>query len=244
MTSHDQSSASGRLVGYWQGGGESVQFNEDGTLEYAGQKFFYVAGQDVLTVVPLANMIQMPYRQEGDTLIIEINGQQQVFKRQSQSQQSSNAAQVVEDLLKNLLGPNFKMPNLQASSPAQSSGPGTSALAGVWVGQESSLDPSFYMSYTQYLTLYPDGSVGYDKSEGGASRTQVSAALERFTYFSSGRAGNKDIWGQWQSDGSSIIIHWRDNSTWRGQVELASGRMMMFGIGVIEQGSNVIFQRQ
>lgn len=246
MTRPEQGSApeAGGLVGYWQGSGESVQFNADGTLEYAGQNFLYLVGKDVLTLVPLDNVIQLPYTQKGDFLVVMLNGQPKAFMRQADGQQNLAVSQALGELVENVMARNAKMPNSQAGSTATSSGAGTNALAGVWVGQESSLDPSFYMSYTQYLILYPDGSVGYDKSEGGATRNQVSAAIERFTYFSSGRTGNRDVAGQWQSDGNSIAIRWRDNTTWQGQVDLTSGRMMMFGVGVIEGGSNVLFQRQ
>ena len=114
----------------------------------------------------------------------------------------------------------------------------------MWVGEESSLDPQFYMSFTRYLTLYPDGSVGFDKTEGGASSVQVSECREHFSYFSSGRTGNQQVWGQWMTDGSNIQVHWKNNSIWQGQFDSASGKIIVFGVGVIEEGSNVSFERQ
>lgn len=227
------------LVGYWQGGGDSLQISKDGTLTYAGQIFLYTVQQNVLTIVPLTNAIQLPYQQLGDTLTVVVNGQRQVLTRQPQSGQGSATSKAYDDLVRSVFSSGLK-----SNSTAPSSNPEMSALAGVWVGEEASLDPSFYMSYTSYLILYPDGSVGFDKTEGGATRSQVSASMERFSYFSSGRTGNKEVCGQWESDGHSILIHWRNNTTWQGQVDPMSGKILMFGVGVINEGSNVMFDRQ
>lgn len=134
-----------------------------------------------------------------------------------------------------------------SSSPSQPmaapSGP-ASQVAGVWVGEESSLDPSNYMSYTQYVILYPDGTVGYDKSEGGASRTQVSDYIERFSSYSTGRQGSGGNFGRWQTDGVNIMIQWNhwNNLVSRGQVN--GGVMSLSGMGVLEEGATVEFKRQ
>ena len=119
------------------------------------------------------------------------------------------------------------------------------ALAGVWVCEESSLDPQYYMSYTQYVTLFPDGTVGYAKAEGGATRTQVTESLERFRSWQSGLQGSGDF-GRWQSDGGSITIQWNrwNNLVSSGQADAASGTMSLSGMGVLQEGATMTFKRQ
>lgn len=208
------------LVGYWQSSQASLQINEDGTLHYAGQTYLYMTQNNILIIVPIANTYPSPYpysilyQRSGDTLRLIINGQELTFVRQSQSNQ-------------NRTGLNYNSI--------------TSAIAGVWVGEESCPDPFYYMSHTLYLILYPDGSVGFDKTEGGASWNKVS---ESFSYFSSGLTQNRNISGRWETNGTNIIIYWRNNSVWQGQVDLTSGRMVMFGVGMVNEGSNVIFERK
>jgi hypothetical protein len=208
------------LVGYWQSSQGLLQINEDGTLHYAGQTYLYMTQNNILIIVAIANSYpspypySIPYQRSGDTLKLIINGEELKFVRQSQTNQ-------------NRTGLNCN--------------PITSAIAGVWVGEESCLDPSYYMSHTRYLILYPDGSFGFDKTEGGASYSKVS---ECFSYFSASPTQNRNIFGRWETDGINILIYWRNNTVWQGQVDLNSGRMVMFGVGVINEGSNVLFERK
>lgn len=126
---------------------------------------------------------------------------------------------------------------------AAPSGP-VSQVAGVWVGEESSLDPQYYMSYTQYVILYADGSVGYGKAEGGATRAAVSEYIERFSSYNSGRQGSGGNYGRWETDGRNIAIYWNrwNNLVSRGQVN--GGVMRLSGMGVLQEGSAVEFKRQ
>jgi hypothetical protein len=105
-------------------------------------------------------------------------------------------------------------------------------------------NPSNYMSYTQYVVLYPDGSVGYDKAGGGATRTAVSEYIERFSSFSNGRQGAGGNFGRWETDGVNITIQWNhwNNLVSRGQVN--GGAMSLSGMGVLEEGATVEFKRQ
>lgn len=220
----------GELIGCWQNGQEVLQINEDGTLNYRGQTYLYSAQNNVLTLIPLSNASQTPYQQTGNILKLLVNGQEVTFARQTKSDRSRMGTERTDD---RTLG-NFAL-------RSGNSNPITSAIAGVWVGEETSLDPSYYMSYTRYLMLYPDGSVGFDKAEGGASYNKLS---ECFSYFSVSPAQNRNIWGRWETDGINILIYWRNNTVWQGQVDLNSGRMMMFGVGAIDAGSNVMFERK
>jgi hypothetical protein len=122
----------------------------------------------------------------------------------------------------------------QAGQPAE--------LTGVWVGEESSLDPSFYMRYTQVITLYPDGSVGWAKSEGAASRTRIDESWVRFRSWRTGQTA-PDVYGSWQSDGQRISIQWRRRQNPSvGPVQ--GGRMRLSGMGVLSEGADVVFEKQ
>ena len=219
------------LTGNWQGQQGLVQITPDRTLIFGGQTYMYVAQNNVLTIVPLAGAFQIPYQLTGDTLTLNVNGQVNAFTREPTTGHTNSPTSV-------------KGSDSDSARAAAASNPAMNAFAGVWVGEESSLDPQYYMSFTRYLTLYPDGSVGFDKTEGGASSVQVSECREHFSYFSSGRTGNQQVWGQWMTDGSNIQVHWKNNSIWQGQFDSASGKIIMFGVGVIEEGSNVSFERQ
>lgn len=219
------------LAGNWQGPEGLVQITPDRTLIFGGQTYMYVAQNNVLTIVPLAGAFQIPYQLTGDTLILNVNGQVNTLTREPTAGQTNSSTSV-------------KGSDSDSAPAAAAANPAMNAFAGVWVGEESSLDPQFYMSFTRYLILYPDGTVGFDKAEGGASRVQVSEYRERFSSFSSGRTGNLQVWGQWMTDGSNIQVHWKNNTVWQGQFDPASGKIIMFGVGVIEEGSNVSFERQ
>ncbi|MFB2935746.1 hypothetical protein ACE1B6_10885 [Aerosakkonemataceae cyanobacterium BLCC-F154] len=216
------------LVGYWQSAVDSLQINQDGTLIYARQIYRYTAQNNVLTIMLLTNVFLIPYQQQGDTLILLINGQQITYTRRSHPNQN---------------GTNSDRTDSQGleDSEDRNSNPIIKAIAGVWVGEEYCPDPFYYMSHTLYLILYPDGSVGFDKTERGASWNKVS---ESFSYFSSGFTQNRNISGRWETDGINILIYWINSRVWQGQVDLNSGRMVMFGVGMINEGSNVMFERK
>jgi hypothetical protein len=218
------------LTGNWQGRGGLVQINADRSITIGGQTYMYVAQNNVLTIAPLVDAFQISYQLTGDTLTLSINGQVNVLTREPTSDQTSSPTSVTR--------------SESDSARARPPDPTMNAFAGVWVGEEASLDPQYYMRFTRYLMLYPDGSVGLDKTEGGASSTQISEYQQRFSYFSSGRTGNQKVQGQWATDGSNIQVQWKNNNVWQGQFDPASGKMVMFGVGVIEEGSNVTFKRQ
>jgi hypothetical protein len=76
------------LFGYWHSGIGSLQINQDGTLNYAGQIYLYTAQNNILTIISLTNAYQIPYQQNGDILRLVINGQQLTFTRKSQIDQN------------------------------------------------------------------------------------------------------------------------------------------------------------
>ena len=120
-------------------------------------------------------------------------------------------------------------------------------LAGVWVAQESSLDPQFFMSITQYVTLFPNGAVGFAKSEGGATRTAISEHLERFSSFKANHGGGARTYGRWQQDGDTVTIQWQgafNNATWQGQLNPKNGKLVIPRAGILKEGDTLEYERQ
>ncbi|MCX5741610.1 MAG: hypothetical protein NT062_03820 [Proteobacteria bacterium] len=117
-------------------------------------------------------------------------------------------------------------------------------LAGLWAVTESSVSGSVAMIYTQYVTLYPDGTVGYQKTEGGATSTQVTANRERFRSWHLGGPvlGNA---GRWEAGNGTIVVRWRfwNNLVSRGQVDPARGLFSLTGMGVLDEGATLTFKR-
>jgi hypothetical protein len=122
---------------------------------------------------------------------------------------------------------------------------GGANLAGVWVGEEASLTPGIYLRYTQYLTFYPDGSVTYAKAEGGASRPMVENSVAQFRSWREGVQPNGRVIGRWQSDGSGVVVQFSVWNNLRAQgVVRGPNEITLSGMGAIEEGATLTFQRQ
>lgn len=123
---------------------------------------------------------------------------------------------------------------------------GAEGVAGVYVGSEGSVDPTNVLTITQYLTLYPDGTVGFAKSEGGATRTQVSESIERFSSFKNGPGNAGRTYGRWKATGNELTIQWQGafgNQTMRGRVNTNTLDISLPS-GILSEGENVTFKRQ
>jgi hypothetical protein len=117
------------------------------------------------------------------------------------------------------------------------------AAAGVWVATESHVDPAIAMVITQSITLYPDGAASFQKTEGGASRRQVSESLERFSSFH--LTGQRSVNGRWRSDGIHVEIQWGwRNAPVAGRVDLAAGKLVLADVGILIQGATLTYDRQ
>ncbi len=204
------------LVGTWRTEGETFEIRADGTIAVNGQTVQYEVKGTTLTFVGPNGRVPFEFTLEGDTLKLTSEGTTSTYKRVG-----------------------------AAGEGTPGGGGAAEGVAGVWMVMEASLDPTNYMSYTQYVTLLPDGSVAYQKAEGGASRDAVSEHLERFRSWRNdgstvGEAGN------WESDGRTIRIQWRlwNGLVSEGQVDLASGKLTLSGMGVLEEGATLTFERQ
>lgn len=117
------------------------------------------------------------------------------------------------------------------------------AAAGVWVATESHVDPAIAMVITQYVTLYPDGAASFQKTEGGASRNQVSESLERFSSFH--LTGQRSVNGRWRSDGAHVEVQWGwRNAPVVGRVDLAAGKLVLADVGILVEGATLTYDRQ
>ena len=117
------------------------------------------------------------------------------------------------------------------------------AAAGVWVATESHVDPAIAMVITQYITLYPDGAASFQKTEGGASRRQVSESIERFSSFR--HTCQRSMNDHWRSDGIHVEVQW----SWRnapvvGRVDVAAGKLVLADVGILVEGATLTYDRQ
>jgi len=134
------------------------------------------------------------------------------------------------------------------SGPTQTLTRSAGGPAGVYTVTESSLDPQFFMSITHYLTLYPDGSVGFEKTEGGASRTKVTENFERFRSWKEhqGQAGR--TYGKWQADANGgVTIQWQGafkNATWEGRIDPKTGKLVLPHAGILKEGEALAYEKQ
>jgi hypothetical protein len=129
-------------------------------------------------------------------------------------------------------------------NPSKTLTRGAAGPAGVWVGAESSIDPQIVLVITQYITLFPDGTVGYAKTEGGATRAAISEQLERFTSFKEKQGVRGKTYGQWKADGDTITIQWQGNFGGQAmQGRIRNGKLVLKA-GVMESGAAVEFSRQ
>ncbi|MEZ4320748.1 MAG: hypothetical protein R3F61_24920 [Myxococcota bacterium] len=121
-----------------------------------------------------------------------------------------------------------------------------SGLAGVYVASEVSMNASYAMSTTQYLTLWPDGTVGWTKSELGASRTQVTENLERFSSFRTNPSARGQTYGTWQATGGGVIVQWQiwNGLRCEGRVDPSTGAIHLTGMGILNEGATLVYERQ
>ena len=185
----------------------------------------------MITLKGPAATVQLPYRLDGDKLIFTINGETQTLTRVGAAGGAAAA---------NPFG-------IAAGGAPGGAAPAANAdpAAGVYVAQEASVDPTIVMTMTQYLTLWPDGSVGWTKAEGGATRTQVSDSIERFSSWRTNPENKGQTYGTWQRNGASLVIQWRiwNNLRCDGVID-ASGTLRLPKMGILQEGATLEFKKQ
>jgi hypothetical protein len=208
------------IVGRWNAKDGPVELKPDGTGTINGTPVRYKLEPGVVVIFSEEEGItRIPYKLEdgGNRMTVVVNGEQSVLTRVGADAAQGGAAAAAGD------------------AP-----PG----AGVYVAHESSVDPNFMMSYTQYVIFWPDGTVGYAKAEGGATRAQVTDSLERFTSFKTNPEVKGQTVGTWESDGTNVVVRWNlwNNLVCRGQ--FSGNALHLEKMGVIEEGATLKFEKQ
>jgi hypothetical protein len=209
--------AAGGIAGIWlyNNGQYSLELGADGSGKFNGNALHYKYAGSTLTITA-ANGQSMTYKAvvQGDTL-----------------QMSGGDLPGIVTMTRGTEGAGAQA----ASDPT--------GLAGVYSHTESSVDPSIAIVITQYITLYPDGTVGYQKTEGGGSQTQLTQNWARFRSWHQGgpALGNA---GRWQSDGSTITVNFSWGKVSQGRVDAAGGRIELSRTGILEEGATLIFKRE
>ncbi len=220
------------LVGLYQledSNAEILEIRADGLAMVAGELVPWAASEGVLA---LGDEV-LPYRLEGNFLWLNVGMMEVPWTRISAAETAA---------------PIPVTPSLGGGAAV--GGPSVmckrDGIPGVWVGEESSLDPQFFMSRTIYLTLFPNGSLGFAKCESGASRQQVSELTERFQSWREGDPTVQSV-GSWQSieGGIAIQFQWRPEPLY-AQVDMQSMRMRVEGMGQLpgNEGGPMVFERQ
>lgn len=209
------------VVGTWKADdGATFTFAPDGTAEFPTGRLRYVDDGRSITLTGPNGELRFEYRISGDAMTITVGEQTQTLRRAAAGRRG---------------GPGV--------GGGAAGGPAAAGVAGVYVCTESSVDPTIVMTFTQYVTLYPDGSVGYAKSEGGATRTAISEQLERFTQFRNG-PGPEQVAGRWESDGARIVVRWNLWNNLVSEGEVQAGAITLSGMGTLDEGATLRFDRQ
>ncbi len=207
------------VVGKWSSKDGPVELRPDGTGTINGTPVRYQLEPGVVVIFSEERGItRIPYKldETGNRMTVTADGGQDVLTRVG----------------------------ARAGGGGARGGGGAPAGAGVYVAYESSVDPNFMMSYTQYVILWPDGTVGYAKAEGGATRAQVTDTLERFTSFKTNPQVKGQTVGTWESDGTNVVVRWNlwNNLVCRGQFQ--GDALHLEKMGVIEEGATLRFEKQ
>jgi len=134
------------LVGTWQGPNGSVQIHPDGTLVAGGETYRYTAADGVLTLSGSEGILQLPYRLDGQTLIVLMQGQMVTFTRATGG-----------------------MPGRAGGESAMAS---TQELVGKWcyVASLSNLGGSSVRTSEECFTLHPNGTYEYYRESSSSGR--------------------------------------------------------------------------
>jgi hypothetical protein len=188
---------------------------------------------------------------DGGTVIIRADGTTRTGGQEFKYQVDATMITLSDD--KNFLKIPYKLDGdklILGTGPTKTLTRSAGGPAGVYTVTESSLDPQFFMSITHYLSLYPDGNVGFAKSEGGATRTAVTEHLERFSSFKNKAAGGGvgKTYGRWQADANGgVTIQWNGafkNATWQGRIDPKTGKLILPGAGILKEGDTLAYEKQ
>lgn len=82
----------GGLVGIWRSSEATVQIKEDGTLVLNGDALSYKVRGNMITLSSPEGSVDIPFKLAGDTLTVEFEGREIVYKRLAEGEEESSAA--------------------------------------------------------------------------------------------------------------------------------------------------------
>ena len=140
------------LVGHWlcEDDGTKVEIRANGTLTINGEEYAYKVRNSVINVVGEDGAMAIPFELVGDTLTVEVEGREMVYKRVKPGTRSGGFG----------------------AAPANRSGAGEGvmqALVGKWCYMSSLTGSNSYMS-SRCFVLHANGTYEYsaESSSGGA----------------------------------------------------------------------------
>lgn len=86
------SSGGGGLVGRWRSSEATVEIRDDGTLVLNGDALRYRVRGNTITITGDEGSADLPFRLAGDTLTVEFQGREIVYKRVAEGNQESGGA--------------------------------------------------------------------------------------------------------------------------------------------------------
>jgi hypothetical protein len=85
------SAGGGGLVGRWRSSEATVQIRDDGTLVLNGETLRYRVRGNTITISGDEGSADLPFRLAGDTLTVEFQGREIVYKRVAEGEEESDA---------------------------------------------------------------------------------------------------------------------------------------------------------
>ena len=87
------------LAGRWQGPDGVVEFKPDNSMTINGTNYLYRVQGNLITVTGNDGSIQVPFRLDGDTLSVEVNGRPQTLKRISEEAPQAGGGSIRQELV-------------------------------------------------------------------------------------------------------------------------------------------------
>lgn len=149
------------LVGRWKSPEATVEIRSNGTLKINNDEFVYKVKNSVITVANDDGVLAFPFELDGDTLTVEVNGREVVYKRMSQGSRGVDA-------------------EADAKSPASAASGVIPAFVGKWCYLANLSGTSSYRS-DRCFTLYENGTYEYssETSSSGAAGSSVGSEYDR-----------------------------------------------------------------
>ncbi len=142
------------LIGSWKSDEATVEFRANGTVVINGDEYGYRVKKGVIQVFSDEGSMAFPYELNGDTMVVEVEGREVVYRRQKGDASGT------------------------ASGPARGGEGVLQALVGKWCYMSSLTGSNSYMS-SRCFVLHPDGRYEYS-AESSTSGSYGSTAGQSY----------------------------------------------------------------